>query len=302
MNHGSLQPRDRSSRRSGRYDFDMSVLTSNTPSTSSSRRAQATTRAGVVSFLNARPLVAGLDALAGWSIQLSPPSGLIGLLEADVVDLALCSSVDLLSAPFDVAWLASTPLACRGATQTVRLFSQRDVRDIRTIHCDTDSHTSVALLRILLAEYWNGNAELVPLNDSRPVEAQLLIGDKVVQPNLTSDQWPVQEDLGEAWFAHTGLPFVFAVWMGRADRSVCIQRAGRVIDRQLRLNQHRLDAIIAKEAPSLGWACPDASKYLTSHIRYDFGEDELTGLLLFLDKCRVHGCGDDRAVPAPLTL
>jgi predicted solute-binding protein len=90
--------------------------------------------------------------------------------------------------------------------------------------------------------------------------------------------------------------------MGRADRSVCIQRAGRVIDRQLRLNQHRLDAIIAKEAPSLGWACPDASKYLTSHIRYDFGEDELTGLLLFLDKCRVHGCGDDRAVPAPLTL
>ena len=30
--------------------------------------------------------------------------------------------------------------------------------------------------------------------------------------------------------------------------------------------------------------------------------DELAGLMLFLDKCREHGCGNDRAVPAPLTL
>lgn len=280
----------------------MSVLTSNTPQASSSDLLRATTRAGVVSFLNARPLVAGLDALAGWSIQLSPPSGLIGLLEADTVDLALCSSVDLLSAPFDVAWLASTPLACRGETQTVRLFAKRDVVDLRTIHCDTDSHTSVALLRILLAEHWNGSAMLVPISDPRPVEAKLLIGDKVVQPNLTAERWPVQEDLGEAWFAHTGLPFVFAVWMGRADRAARIQRAGRVIDRQLRLNQHRLDAIIAREAPLLGWTRSEASEYLTRHIRYDFGPDELAGLMLFLDKCREHGCGNDRAVPAPLTL
>lgn len=255
-----------------------------------------------MSFLNARPLVAGLNGLAGWSIQLSPPSGLIRLLEADAVDIALCSSVDLLNAPFEAAWLASTPLACRGATQTVRLFAQRDVRDLRTIHCDTDSHTSVALLRILLAEYWGGNAELVPLSDPRPVEAQLLIGDKVVQPHLTSDLWPVQEDLGAAWFAHTSLPFVFAVWMGRADRAECIRRAGRVIDRQLRLNQHRLASLVAGEAPALGWTCSDASEYLTRHIRYDFGPDELAGLLSFLDKCRLHCCGEDRAVPAPLRL
>lgn len=278
----------------------MSVLTSPQPETASDLGGP--TRAGVVGFLNARPLVAGLAALSPWSITSAPPSGLIDLLAADTVDLALCSSVDLLTAPFEVAWLASTPLACCGPTRTVRLFAQQPVDTLQTIHCDTDSHTSVALLRILLAEYWGVAAELVDLGDPGPVEAKLLIGDKVVGADLTKEAWPVQIDLGEAWLAHTGLPFVFAVWMGRADRAEQLRRAGRVLDRQYRLNRHRLGALIAQEAPPLGWSRLDASDYLTNHIRYNFGEAELEGLMVFLEKCREHGCAPDRPVPPPLAI
>jgi len=272
------------------------------PETTAVPHTSGAIRAGVVSFLNARPLIAGLESLGGFSIELSPPSRLIDLLAANEVDVALCSSVDLLTAPFDVAWLASTPLACCGPTRTVRLFSHQPIETLRTIHCDTDSHTSVALLRVLLIEYWGVDVELVSLDDPRPVEAQLLIGDKVVAPDLTPQVWPVQVDLGEAWLSHTGLPFVFAVWMGRADRAGRIERAGRVIDRQLRLNRHRLDAIIARAAPALGWSCSDASDYLTKHIQYDFGDAEMDGLMSFLEKCRVHGCAPDRSVPPPLAI
>ncbi|HCA39931.1 MAG: menaquinone biosynthesis protein [Phycisphaerales bacterium] len=278
----------------------MSCLT--TPGLDMMRPFGQTTRVGVVSFLNARPLVAGLESLANWSITSAPPSALIDLLAADEVDLALCSSVDLLTAPFEVAWLASTPLACRGATRTVRLFSHQPIDTLRTIHCDTDSHTSVALLRILLAEFWNVEVELVDLHDPRPIEAKLLIGDKVVGEELTPEAWPVQVDLGEAWLSHTSLPFVFAVWMGRSDRAECLERAGRVIDRQLRLNRHRLQEIIAREASMLGWSRSDASDYLTDHIRYHFGAAELDGLILFLEKCREHGCAPDRPVPPPRDL
>jgi chorismate dehydratase len=261
-----------------------------------------TTRVGVVSFLNARPLIAGLESFANWSITSAPPSTLIDLLAADEVDLALCSSVDLLNAPFEVAWLASTPLACYGATRTVRLFSRQPIDMLRRIHCDTDSHTSVALLRILLAEFWDVEVELVDLHDPRPIEAKLLIGDKVVGEGLTLEAWPVQVDLGEAWLSHTSLPFVFAVWMGRSDRAECLERAGRVIDRQLRLNRHRLQEIIAREASMLGWPRSDASDYLTDCIRYHFGAAELDGLMLFLEKCREHGCVPDRPVPPPRAL
>jgi chorismate dehydratase len=280
----------------------MSVLTPPKPDTTAPPSSCSSIRAGVVSFLNARPLVAGLESLSGWSIESAPPSRLLDLLADNQVDLALCSSVDLLTAPFEVAWLASTPLACCGATRTVRLFSHHPIDELRTIHCDTDSHTSVALLRILLLEYWGIEAECVPLDDPRPLEAQLLIGDKVVSADLTPQAWPVQVDLGEAWLAHTGLPFVFAVWMGRSDRARCIERAGRVIDRQLRLNRHRLHELIAREAPALGWSCQDASDYLTAHIRYDFGDPEMAGLMSFLEKCREHGCAPDRAIPPPLAI
>ncbi|MCP4759386.1 MAG: menaquinone biosynthesis protein [Planctomycetes bacterium] len=258
-------------------------------------------RVGVVSFLNARPLVAGLEQLRNWVIHPAPPSQLIDLVANDEVDLALCSSVDLLTAPFEPAWLASTPLGCCGATQTVRLFTRGPVENVSRIHCDTDSHTSVALLRILLAEYWGISAELVPLGDGNDVEAKMLIGDKVVDGALTRDAWPVQVDLGEAWFDHVGLPFVFAVWMGKASNSRRIQRAGRVIDRQFRLNRTRIGHVVSQAATDLGWSEAAATKYLGSHIRYTFGDREMDGLQAFLARCRTHAVAD-RDVPAPMAL
>ncbi|MDP7070547.1 MAG: menaquinone biosynthesis protein [Phycisphaerales bacterium] len=258
-------------------------------------------RVGVVSFLNARPLVAGLDHLQNWTIVPAPPSRLIDLVAEGGVDLALCSSVDLLTAPFEPAWLASTPLGCCGATQTVRLFSRVPIDRVSRIHCDTDSHTSVALLQILLAEYWQSSAELVPLGEAGEAEAKMLIGDKVVDPELSPDAWPVQIDLGEAWYDHLGLPFVFAVWMGKASHADCIRRAGRVIDRQFRLNQSRLGHVIAESAGTRGWNPAAAAAYLRSHIRYAFGPPEMRGLQAFLARCRMHGVAD-RDVPPPLAL
>ena len=257
-------------------------------------------RVGAVSFLNTRPLVAGLEHLQRWSIQLAPPSQLVHLLADDEVDLALCSSVDLLTAPFDVAWLASTPLACSGETLTVRLFSKVPIDELTEIHCDTDSHTSIALLKVLCAEHWKIDVECVPLGDS-DASARLLIGDKVVDAQ-GEEGWPVQVDLGQAWKDYSGLPFVFAVWMGRSDRSELIKRAGRVIDHQYRLNRHRLPWIVARESAQHGWASEEAHGYLTEHIQYGFAQPEMDGLMLFLELCRKHRCAPDCDVPPPITF
>ncbi|MDG1837384.1 MAG: menaquinone biosynthesis protein [Phycisphaerales bacterium] len=258
-------------------------------------------RLGVVAFLNAKPLVHGLAKVKGLSIRSAPPSELIDLLTRDEVDLALCSSIDLLTAPFEVSWLGSTPLACDGSTHTVRLFSHRPIDQVSRIHCDGDSHTSIALLRVLLAEYWQHEPELVSLDSGGEIESMLLIGDKVVGPDLGIDQWPVQVDLGDVWKQHTGLPFVFAVWMGRASNADIVQRAGRMIDRQYRLNRHRLHAVIENAAADLGWDPAEAMTYLTQHIRFDFSEREHEGLRTFLNRCVSHGIVTDCCVSHQLS-
>src|SRR5207244_3645888 len=84
---------------------------------------------------------------------------------------------------------------------------------LRTLACDVESHTSVALARVILAESFDVRPTFEPLDRSESPEALLLIGDKVVCEEPVG--YPHQLDLGEAWKALTGLPFLFAVWTAR---------------------------------------------------------------------------------------
>ncbi len=277
----------------------MTVLSpSHSTSNTSDGTRPETHRVGVVSFLNTLPLIAGLEGLDGWHMQSAAPSALVGLLADDTVDVALCSSIDLLRAPFEPAWIASTPLASDGATHTVRLFSRVPIERITRVAGDCDSHTSVALLKVLLARLWDSDAEVV--DDSQECDAILRIGDKVVDPNLSSDQWPVQIDLGAAWRELTGLPFVFAVWMGRSsnvDQIVCV---GRVIDRQYRFNRMRLEDIVSRYGDNHGWTSVEAIDYLRDRIRYEFSPAMHAGLERFASECRALHLVSDRPIPPPV--
>ncbi len=259
-------------------------------------------RAGVVSYLNTLPLIAGLEGLRGWEMQSAPPSALVQLLERDQVDVALCSSVDLFNAPFDAAWIASTPLACNGATHTVRLFSKVPLDEIRTIAGDVESHTSMALLQVLLWQHWNNQATLVEDQVPSACDAVLRIGDKVVDPMYSVDQWPIQVDLGAAWKEFTGLPFVFAVWMSRVDRSDQLVAAGRIIDRQYRLNRTRFTSMMSRLAAAHGWRAEEADVYVRDHIQYQFTNELFQGLKRFADECRLLELAPDRSLPAPVSF
>ena len=259
-------------------------------------------RAGVVSYLNTLPLISGLEGLHGWHMQPAPPSELVQMLEHDQVDVALCSSVDLFKAPFDPAWIASAPLACDGETHTVRLFSRVPLDQIGTIAGDTESHTSMALLQVLLRCHWHNQATLVADAEPDTCDAVLRIGDKVVDPAYSTEQWPVQVDLGAEWKIYTGLPFVFAVWMSRADRVGQLVSAGRIIDRQYRLNRTRIEHMMSRQAPAHGWKPDEAQIYVRDHIQYEFTTDLLNGLKRFADACRQLGLVPDRPLPAPVSI
>lgn len=249
------------------------------------RRAE---RIGCVSYLNARPLIEGLDERAEPRVTFDVPSRLLEDLETGQVDIALCPVIDYHRSKVPLIVVPAGGIGCRGATLTVRLFSRVPITQIARIFADSDSHTSVALLRVWLLRRHGLAPEIVPFHAREHVadgkiidapQAMLLIGDKVVTACPDESDYPHQVDLGEAWFEMTGLPFVFATWFARQD--VELGDLPQMLQRQRELNANRIDEIVARHAEPRGWPKALAKKYLGSLLRYPVGEEELRAIELF---------------------
>src|SRR5882757_4785757 len=173
-----------------------------------------TLRVGSVSFLNAKPLIHGLETAEDLELSLAVPSRLLEGLRTGALDVALLPVIDYQR--MDGLCIVPTGgIGCDGETLTVRIFSKCPVTEIKTLACDTDSHTSVALARVIFAELYGTRPNFVDWTreEEQPCDAKLLIGDKVVCEEPLGFEHQV--DLGSAWKELTGLPFVFAVWTAR---------------------------------------------------------------------------------------
>lgn len=262
-------------------------------------RTTRTIRLGVVSFVNTVPLIDGLENLTDFTLTYAPPSQLSDLLGNGDVDVALCSSIDYQRAPDPMVILPCGVLACDGPTLTVRLYTKAPIEQVRQVHCDVDSHTSVALLRILLKELYGSDLELVDYDaNERTVngelmrwpDALLVIGDKVVTQSPLAVRYPHQLDLGQAWREHTGLPFVFGTWLARTDAEpAMLQTTMQVLERQRRRNLGRISSLIYRHAVPRGWPHDLAEEYLAHCLVYTMTDRLRDGLAMFHQKAHEHG-------------
>lgn len=258
-------------------------------------------RVGVVSYLNTLPLIDGLENLADVHLVHAVPSRLIDLLLGGEVEVGLCSIVDYQRSPEALKIVPAGLLGCDGSTMTVRLFSQVPLARLTRVHCDTESHTSVMLLRVLLEAQHGVRPELVNYDaaghrtaEGRSVqwpEAMLLIGDKVVTDATPAIRYPYQLDLGAEWRELTGLPFVFATWMARRETDA--RAAGAVLDRQRRHNRERLDAFLRRQAPRHGWPIDLARSYLSEMLRFEWTPRMVAGVERFFGMAHDLGLIDE---------
>lgn len=270
-------------------------------------------RLACVRYLNTVPMIEGLEKDAGLTLAPVVPSKIAGLVASGDCHAGLVSMIDAVRSPVPLMILPVGMIGCDGPTLTVRLYSRVPIEQVTTIHADTDSHTSVVLCRLLVARRAGrvpdviafdarervsvGSEKSASAGDEWP-ESLLMIGDKVVTDSPPAVRYPHQLDLGEAWKAWTGLPFMYAAWMCRASDAEAPWLAGlmETLDRQLRHNLTRLDWIIANRAPAFRWPPDLARTYLMDLLRFRVDERSLQGASRFLDEAAAAGLAPSRVV------
>jgi len=247
-------------------------------------------RVGVVGYLNARPLVHGLDARPElFSLQYDVPARCAALLHERSVDLALLPVIEYLRRP-DYRVVPDIAVASNGPVASVALFTTRPTTAIRSIAIDSSSRTAVALLRVLCAQWFDIEPKFVTMHPDlqamlKRCDAALLIGDVAL---FTEHETVVdldKIDLGEEWTAMTGLPFVFAVWSARRSLSAA-KRSGleETISASLERGIERIPDIAEAAAGPLGDGSTIA-RYLLD-FTYRFDEPERVGFETFRQLAR----------------
>ena len=173
-------------------------------------------RLGAVGYLNARPLVHGLDTRTDlFDVRFDVPSRCATLLHEGGTDLGMIPSIEYLRGPEPYRIVPDLGIISDGEVASVALFSRVPLAEVRRIGLDTSSRTSAGLTRVLCREAWGIDPvfEPVPPGVAAAVEgcdAALLIGDLALfldheAAGLT------KIDLGAEWTRLTGLPFVRAL-------------------------------------------------------------------------------------------
>jgi chorismate dehydratase len=255
-----------------------------------------TLRVGGVSFLNAKPLIYGLEHDRNVALKLAVPSQLLAGLQQGKFDVALLPVIDYQRLD-NLALVPAGGIGCDGPTLTVRIFSKKPIAEIKTLACDTDSHTSVALARVILAEKYHIQPIFSDLQrDDQQTDAKLLIGDKVVCEEPPG--FDHQLDLGQAWRKFTGLPFVFAIWTARGGVDLHDLPDRLAAAREQGLGH--IDEILKKYAIPRGWPAGLALEYLTVYLKFEIAQPQLNAIAAFHELCARHGIID--SPPKPLRL
>lgn len=238
-------------------------------------------KVGIVNYLNTRPLLYGIERS-----QIVQQIELVQDYPAQVAGMLMDGSIDLGLVPVTV--LQHLPehyivtdycIGCNGPVASVCLFSEQPVEQIKEVLLDYQSRTSVALVKILLREYWNINPQLTNTSSDfrssiKGSTAGVVIGDRALEQRKKSRHI---YDLGEAWKMHTGLPFVFAAWISNKKLDPYFVEAFNEANKE---GISKIDEVV-KENPR---GMFDLKKYYTQYISYSLDEDKKKALQHFLRK------------------
>jgi chorismate dehydratase len=240
-------------------------------------------RISVVQYLNTVPLIWGMlhgEQQGKFTLEPALPAGCADALRQHKVDVGIIPAIEYNRAE-RLEILSGISIAAKNEVKSVLLLSKVPIHKISSVALDNSSRSSAALVRIMMRKFYSRFVTLQvmaprPAEMLKHADAALLIGD----PALTFAE-PVAEvyDLGAEWRKYTGLPFVFALWVGHEDARIGRFRKDFEDSRDFGLAH--VDAIAAEYAPKLGMRPQGVKVYLTENIDYSLDEENRKGLRLF---------------------
>jgi chorismate dehydratase len=245
-------------------------------------------RLGRVRYINCEPVYYALEhghVPADCEITDGTPAELNARLRAGELDVSVVSVMEAALRPDAYRLLPDLAIACDGPVESVLLVSRRPPEELgdRLVALSRHSLTSVYLVKLLLEKAYHVRPQYAGDDRAGEAEARLVIGDEALR---LGPRFPHSVDLGKAWYALTGLPFVFAVWAVRAEVWASAAADVRTLHAALlaakAYTRAHPETMLALAQERIGLPAEACRRYLRDSLCFDLGPRHLEGLRTFL--------------------
>jgi len=231
--------------------------------------------------LNTRPLLYGVErsGLADRTVLVEDyPARIAAMLLNDEIDVGLVPVV-IIPRLKEAHIITDYCIGAEGEVASVAIFSETPIGSVEKVLMDYQSRTSVQLAELLLKEYWKKDVTIEDGGENfrskiAGTTAGVVIGDRALEQRRIS---AFTYDLGAAWKAHTGLPFVFAAWVANKKLDEAFEDA---FNRANGYGVSHIDEVVAQHP----YDVYDLHTYYTKNISYQLTAAKRKGLELFLQK------------------
>ncbi|HXX64617.1 MAG TPA: MqnA/MqnD/SBP family protein [Bacteroidota bacterium] len=175
------------------------------------------TSIGIPAEIYCRPFVEILRANGVFEVVLDAPASLAQKLAKRSLKGAFLSPIDFARNASDYRIVPGCAVSSDSGNKSLVLYFRGGAQAVRTLAVPPTSASDIVLAKILLAERFDSEPQLVPVVGDLPfmlakADAALLSGEAALNASAVQ---PESIDLIEEWVAATDLPYVHGFWCGR---------------------------------------------------------------------------------------
>ncbi|MCF6175715.1 MAG: menaquinone biosynthesis protein [Victivallaceae bacterium] len=192
---------------------------------------------GIIKYINSIPLSHGIEKYG--EVIRDTPRNLANQFFDGKLDFSFIPAVEYIRMENYCSLVPGVTISSFGTTDSVTLFYNGSVRQIKKVKLSNESRTSNFLVRELLEHHYQLNVRYI---EHGSCDAEVIIGDKALISHHR--RYADKIDIGQAWLEMTGLPVVYAVCVGHNQHDA--QHFAQIINKLTADNLAHLEHILAE--------------------------------------------------------
>lgn len=233
---------------------------------------------GLLSYINALPINYFLNDILkdiksiSYKLFYEPPNILSKQYKNHILSGSFIPLFDFLDSDFylDNYIFSNIGISSQKKVDSVLLFYNKDLKNVKTIGIDHHSLSSQYLLKILIQSFFKMDCTFLkfdPYNTTikKKFDAYLLIGDIAI---LEKNYIQTYYDLAQLWYNWTKLPFTFCIFTSKKKDSLLKNALVKSKD----LGLKNLEQIISKLPP---YKANFLYNYFTNNLLFDINKQSI---------------------------